>query len=217
MQELLKTKHSLSFSTSYNDTTKFWTYNGENDPVDIVSFRSKQLMSEPVFYNDKVYFEYFVQYKGGQLYSWDGSNKIKYVMDFKPGYWNAKIKKMFVAEGRLFFVLESSNHDISLWEMNKKEKPQLVFDKNSGLGKIIDLSQFYYSDDYLAFVVLDEGKKQVRLYDGTHSPCKIIDFNEGNFKTNPGNILIHKNTLYYTSNDGIHGSEWWCCPLDFFK
>lgn len=206
--------NKMCFSTHDESKVRFWSYDGINEPVLNDSIAIYNLKSRPVFCNDKVYFMHKMPTGATALCSWEGNGKIQFVKEFKSENWYGDIINVFVALNRLFIVAEDDHNKLRLWQMNNNENLQLVFDKELGFGEIQDANQFCFNENYLFFPALDGKKEQIWLYDGTHSPYKVSGFKEA-FVTDSRQMIIHNNRLYYTANDGIHGAEWWCCPLDF--
>ncbi len=207
---LFKTTDELYFYTLQSDTINFWAYNGISKPVLIESFDRHYIKSDLVYYNNKIYFAYNLPDKGLQLYCWDGKSKSIQIMKIGDT-WSIEIEDMYVALGKLFIYV-SDYSDKRFLCLDKNSKTVLINDEESGIDEIIP-GHYYANDNYLIFVGSQDGFTDVWLYDGVKAPVKISNIDYEQIETNPGNFLIHNNILYYTLNDGIHGSELWTYPL----
>jgi ELWxxDGT repeat protein len=209
---LLSFDDRLCFSTMSNDSISFWSYNGKEQPKLEDRFPAYYLESNPVKYNNKIYFEYNILNDGAKLYTWDGKGSIQFVMDFNRGWRSDMIKTMFVSLGQLFFVAEDDSSNDRLWQFNGEGQPSLVPDIDSPRDEI-DPNNIYYNDNYIVFVAEDANQEQVWVYDGKNKPIQVSAFTNGPYDTHPRNFVINNHKLFFTANDGIDGSEIWCCPL----
>ncbi|MCP4438369.1 MAG: hypothetical protein GY810_05440 [Aureispira sp.] len=211
----------------YNDTLYFsaddgtngrelWKYDGTAASLaaDINPTGSSLLASAGLYgansiiiYNNTLYFSADDGINGQELWMYDGINTTL-VADINPN-GNSSPSNYIVYKDSLYFVAEDSIHGKEFWKYNGSQAT-LVADILPGHyhsyldNFIIYKNNLYFTaSDGIIFTGPHHGK-ELWKYNGD-SISIVADINLGMPSSNPKNLTIFNDTLFFTADDGING------------
>lgn len=212
---------------------KIWEYDRSNYPVLLKGYAGSQhkFPSELVVFNNKLYFNAFDTVCGEELWVYDGSNDPELVKDIYPGfsyyeegYYEKRTEyansssphNLTVFNNSLYFCGYHSDDWIRLWVYDGINDPALLKDN---MGNPVSYpSELKVFNNKLYFCAHDTiHGSELWVYDGINDPALEIDIYPGFHveeggkeianNSNPSNLTVFRNKLYFCANDGIHGKE----------
>lgn len=120
--------------------------------------------------------------------------------------------------GTLFFALHDGIHGAELWKSDGTESGTFLVkdicpgNQNGLIGPLGEDVFFTVFDGYLFFVANDGvNGRELWKSDGTENGTVLVkDINtNGNYGSDPMELIIVNNTLYFSADDGPHGRELW--------
>jgi ELWxxDGT repeat protein len=194
-------------------TPDIWPGSGNSYPIDLTSF------------NGKVY---FVAQKdtvstGYELYVSDGTTAGTHlVKDINPGAASSNPYYLTVANGKLYFQADDGVHGAELWSSDGTSAgTAMVADIGPGASSSYPYCMTSFNGK-LYFTANDTVHGyELWVSDGTAAGTAMLkDINPGSNSSRPiGYIPLagtygnqyneYNNKLYFTADDGIHGSELW--------
>ncbi|MDB5272005.1 MAG: hypothetical protein JWO58_372 [Chitinophagaceae bacterium] len=163
-----------------------------------------------------VYFTAYSPSIGAELWKTSvSSGSTAYVKDINIGTGSSAPVQLTNVNGYVYFVANDGTHGVELWRSNGSDvSTVLVADINPGTGNSSCLN-FKNINNVLYF----------RANDGTHgaelwksdntSPAAtptaslVLDINSGAADSAPSTFLTSGTEIYFSADDGIHGTELW--------
>jgi ELWxxDGT repeat protein len=174
------------------------------------NYRPKGLYS----YNEKLYFSHYEPATGWEPYVYDGST-ISMVADIYPGANHSDPRNFFEFNNLLIFSAISAATGFELWAYDGENPPYLVADINEGSNSSSPAG-FCEFNGKLYFRATDftpTGDKQhgfeLFVYDKENDPYVVFDICPGTCYSNPSDLTVFDNKLYFSASDGINGYELW--------
>jgi ELWxxDGT repeat protein len=193
-------------------------------PDDIYLSRGNSFPDYLTAFNNKLYFAASDSIKGRELWVSDGTAAgTQLVKDINPGSNgsyprpgnNGTYPFNFVElNNKLYFVADDGINGAELWVTDGTSSgTQLVADINSGSS----FPGYLTALNNKLFFVADDGVngRELWITDGTYAGTQLVkDINPSSFYGNPRssdpqNLIVLNNKLYFTAGDGVNGKELW--------
>ena len=169
-----------------------------------------------IIYNTELYFtgESTSNFnkKGVELWAVRYSGTIQLEADINPDSASSYPAYLTDHKGELFFVANDGVNGIELWKANVGGAT-LVKDLFPGVNKSSNISEIVSFGDVVLFGAGDNYQnKELWKSDGTTEGTVLLqDINPSTVQygngSNPSNFFVNNNTLYFSANNGIVGSE----------
>ena len=172
---------TLYFTASDGHGTELWTSDGTAGNT--VSLTGALNPSNLTNVNGTLYFAANDGTHGNELWKSDGSaSGTGIVADINPGSASSSPNDLTNANGRLYFSANDGTHGTELWKSDGTA---------TGTNMVKDIcpavtQTYYYSGGY-----------------GTYTRSVVMD------NSNPRNLTNVNGRLYFSANDGTHGTELW--------
>lgn len=214
-------------ATSDGANFELWEYNdqlaisGTNPQMlkDKHSITAVALASFLTLYNSSLFFQAFDPANGFELWSYDGTNAPALLNSYNisSGAGNAEPSYMTTLNSSLYFNASNGTDGKELWEYTGSGNPSQIRNANGGINNggasnpaylTVFNNKLYFNADGG-----DGTGKEIWVYDPSvtqsdTNPSRITDINTSG-DSNPSNLIVYNNKLYFSATDGINGVELW--------
>ena len=200
------------YFTAWSTTSGYelWSYDGISPTlvVDIAPGSESSYPFNLFLFNDKLYFVADDNTNGIELWSYDGS-EAEMVEDIYPGSGSSGPGSLAIYNDEIHF----SCYDGEEWNFRKFDgsSPSEVIASGFPLG-----SNSCVYQDTLFFGVLDltTFDEELWYYSGEGTPELYAEIEPGDLGSNPAELTVVNNVMYFSANDGSLGAELWSLRIE---
>jgi ELWxxDGT repeat protein len=212
----------LYFMARYNIYDyALWAYDSISD-LKLVSdilkgYNGFSLSEFPVFHN-KLIFVADDGWHGLEMWEYDSITNPILVKDINQGTYSSYPSCFTILNDKLYFtaVTDSLENSKTLLEYDGINEPSMVFPTWGGN----DISNLCVFNNKLYFSASDKTYgNELWKYDGTGIPVLVKDIYPGYYSydgfkkfaycSNPSDLAVFNNKMYFSADEGIHGAELW--------
>ena len=221
--------NKLYFTADFGiEGNELWATDGTEEGTTIVKDINTTSDSNPdnlTVFNNKLYFTADNGEIGNELWVTDGTEEGTTIVKDINTASGSNPDNLFVVNNKLYFTADDGETGTELWVTDGTEEgttivknihPQTTPSNQTVRGA--DFDDFIIFENKLYFTA-DDGEKGNELWvtDGTEGGTKNIkdintfsgDGGDTTDSSNPGNLFVVNNKLYFTANNGIEGNELW--------
>jgi ELWxxDGT repeat protein len=166
---------------------------------------------------DLLYFSANDGQRGRELWRSDGTQAgTRLVKDISFGLGDALPSDPFTdnlraGEGLVFFWANDPVHSLGLWRSDGTEAGTIRLKDSNGSGILFPMVK---ANGVVFFSEADEQGSELWKSDGTQAgTMRLWDLAPGAGSSNPDRLTVVGNTLFFTADDGLHGTELWKLAL----
>ncbi|MBD2462746.1 pre-peptidase C-terminal domain-containing protein [Oscillatoria sp. FACHB-1407] len=167
-----------------------------------------------VVFNGRLYFTANDGISGRELWSTDGTqNGTRLLLNINPGSASSDPTDLFVFNNRLYFAANNGINGTELWRTDGTVAgTELVRDINPGAASSSPFDFVNYNGQ-LYFAATDALGRELWRTDGasdvtTAVTQRVADINPTG-SSNPADLTVVGNTLFFAADDGLLGNELW--------
>ena len=186
---------------------QIWTYDGINPPTVFFDINPDWLIE----FNNELYFSHAWE---DELWKYDGINPPTNVFTGSEN-WSASSIDPIVFNDEIYFRGGLSDYGSAayneLWSFDGVNPPSMVADINTATTSGSYVEEFTIFDDKLFFAATNgfiENGNELWVYDGVNASM-VADIKLGGSSSNPEQLTVFNNNLYFRASDGTHGYELW--------